>query len=140
MKLVEIPTGDGTTVKRYMIHTFSPLDGRAILAGYPLAVLAKDHTYKGNEAAMKMLMRYVSVHELDDSGDALPDNEGIHLVSDELINEHVPDWWTLVQLEFEALKYNCSFLQGTNFLETAKAGMVDMLRKLVADHLERLNK
>ncbi|MNM41953.1 hypothetical protein D3C81_527810 [compost metagenome] len=89
---------------------------------------------------MKMLMKYVSVHDLDGSGNHLADDDGIHLIDDALINEHVPDWWTLVQLEYEALKYNCTFLEGTSFLETAKTSMIGMLKQLVSDHLERLHK
>ncbi len=131
MQPVQIPTGDGATVITYNVHKFSPLDGRAILAGYPLAILVKEHTYDGNVAAMKMLMKYVSI---------TVDGEEVHITDDELLNQHIPDWWTLVQLEFECLKFNCSFLAGTNFYEVAKTGMTNMLRQLVADHLERLNK
>ena len=129
---VRIPTGDGKTVKSYNVHKFSPLDGRKILAAYPLAILNAEHTYESNEAAMKKLMAYCSVGATED--------EQIHLTDDALINEYVPDWWTLVQLEFECLKFNCSFLQGTTLLTVAKASMTDMLRGLVADHLKRIGK
>lgn len=130
MKEVKIPTGDGSTVLSFNVHTFSPLDGRKILAYYPLSVLNKEHTYDSNEAAMRKLMAYCSVGETEE--------DCVHLTSDELINEHVPDWWTLVQLEFACIRHNCSFLEGTDLLSTAKASMTEMLKGLVADHVDRL--
>lgn len=129
---VQIPTGDGKTVKTYSVHKFSPLDGRKVLAAYPLAILNAEQTYASNEAAMKKLMAYCSVGESED--------EQVHLTDDALINEHVPDWWTLVQLEFACLQFNCSFLKGTQLLTVAKSAMTDMLRGLVADHLGRIQK
>lgn len=130
MKEVYIPTGDGKTVLTFNVHKFSPLDGRKILAYYPLSILNKEHTYNSNEAAMRKLMAYCSTGAAED--------EQVHLTSDELINEYVPDWWTLVQLEYACLKYNCSFLEGTDLLTVAKASMTNALRGLVADHLERI--
>lgn len=133
---VTIPTGDGKTVKTYCVHKFSPLDGREILAGYPLAVLSKEHTYQSNANAMRNLMRYCST--------AVPvgDNEveQVHLVDDALINEHVPDWWTLVQLEYACLKFNCSFLEGTDLVTTVKNSMASMLTNLLQEQLEKYAK
>lgn len=130
MKEVYIPTGDGKTVLAFNVHKFSPLDGRKILAYYPLSILNKEHTYNSNEAAMRKLMAYCSVGKEAE--------EQVHLTDDALINEHVPDWWTLVQLEYACLKYNCSFLEGTDLLTVAKASMTNALKGLVADHLERI--
>lgn len=129
--VVDIPTGDGKTVRTYTVHQFSPLDGRKILAGYPLAVLAKEHTYANNEIAMRQLLKYCS---------AEVDGVDVHLIDDGLINTLVPDWWTLVQLEFACLKFNCTFLEGTDLFEVAKTGMTNMLKQLVAEHLERISK
>lgn len=131
MKQVQIPTGDGVTLREYNVHQFSPLDGREIIAGYPLAVLNKEHTYKSNEAAMRKLLAYCSVTVGEDE---------VHLTDDALVNQYVPDWWTLVQLEFACLKHNCSFLAGTELLTVAKASMTNMLKQLVAEHLERIAK
>ena len=133
MKQVDVKCGDGQTVKTFFVHKFSPLDGRAIVAGYPLAILAKEHTYQNNAVAMRNLLRYVSVGSSDDS-------DGVHLVNDELINEHVPDWWTLVQLEYECLRFNCSFLEGTDLLSAVKASLTTHLSRIIAEQLERLEK
>lgn len=130
--VVSIPTADGQTVIKYTLHTFSPLDGRSIVSGYPLSLLNKDFTYKSNEEAMLKLMHYVSVGGSEE--------EQVHLTSRELINEHVPDWWTLVQLEYESLRHNCSFLEKVGMLEAVKEGITNQLRVLVADHFERVNK
>lgn len=131
---VHIPTGDGKTVKTYSVHKFSPLDGREILAGYPLAILGKEHTYQNNAKAMRNLMRYCSILTGEGEG------EQVHLVGDALINEHVPDWWTLVQLEYACLKYNCSFLEGTDLVSTVKTSMASMLTNLLQEQLEKFAK
>jgi hypothetical protein len=131
---VHIPTGDGKTVKTYAVHKFSPLDGREILAGYPLAILGKEHTYQNNAKAMRNLMRYCSILIGEGEG------EQVHLVDDALINEHVPDWWTLVQLEYACLKHNCSFLEGTDLMSTVKASMTSMLTSLLQEQLEKYAK
>lgn len=126
---VKIPTADGTTVREYTVHTFSPLDGRSIVAGYPLSILNKEFTYKANEQAALKLMAYVSVGEGDDA---------VHLNSNELINQHVPDWWTLVQLEYACLRHNCSFLEKIGLVDAIKSGLQEQLRYIIADHLERI--
>lgn len=126
---VKIPTADGSTVLEYTVHKFSPLDGRAIVAGYPLSILNKEFTYKANEQAALSLMAYVSVGEGDDA---------IHLNSNELINQHIPDWWTMVQLEYACLRHNCSFLEKVGFLDAVKSGLQEQLRYIIADHLERI--
>lgn len=130
MKEVIVPTADGKSTLRFNLHKFSPLDGRKILACYPLAVLNKEHTYQSNEAAMRKLMAYCSVTVGDDE---------VHLTSDELINEHVPDWWTLVQLEFACLKHNCTFLENAGLVDVVKSSAVSMLRQLVAEQIQRVN-
>lgn len=135
---VHIPTGDGKTVKTYSVHKFSPLDGREILAGYPLAVLAKEHTYQNNAKAMRNLMRYCSIATSIDTESG--GTEQTHLTDDALINEHVPDWWTLVQLEYACLKFNCSFLEGTDLVTTVKNSMASMLTNLLQEQLEKYSK
>lgn len=132
MKEVTIANGQGAEVV-FTVHKFSPLDGRKIIAGYPLAVLGSSHTYASNEAAMYQLLFYCSVV-------VEGEEEPVHLTDPALINEHVPDWWTLVQLEYECLKYNCSFLEGQDLYNAAKNVMTDLLRGIVAERMELLKK
>lgn len=136
---VDIPTGDGQSTRKYTLHTFSPLDGRSIVAGYPLSLLNKDFTYKNNEEAMLRLMCYVSVQPAV-GGISDVDADPVHLVNRELINEHIPDWWTLVQLEYECLRFNCTFLANIGMLDAVKSGITAQLKVLVADHLDRVGK
>jgi hypothetical protein len=78
---------------------------------------------------MRKLLKYCSV---------TVGEEEVHLVDDALINEHVSDWWVLVQLEYECLKFNCSFLEGTDLVSTVKASLTTMLQQFIADQMERL--
>lgn len=129
MHEVKVTCGDGKSIATFNVHKFSPLDGREIVAGYPLIILSKDSTYKGNVSAMRKLLKYCSV---------TVGEEEVHLVDDALINEHVSDWWVLVQLEYECLKFNCSFLEGTDLVSTVKASLTTMLQQFIADQMERL--
>jgi hypothetical protein len=132
MKQVTILDGQANEVV-FNVHKFSPLDGRKIIAGYPLALLGSSHTYASNEEAMRQLLFYCSVT-------VEGEEEPVHLTDAALVNTHVPDWWTLVQLEFECLKFNCSFLEGQDLYNAAKGVMTELLRNIVAERLEMFKK
>lgn len=87
--------------KTYRISKFPATVGREIVAKYPVSNMPKLGDYKVSEEIMLKLMSYVEV--------VLPDRS-IRLSTQELVNNHVPDWEVLAQLEWEMLSYNCSFL------------------------------
>lgn len=87
--------------KTYRISKFPATVGREIVAKYPVSNMPKLGDYKVSEEVMLKLMSYVEV--------VLPERS-IRLSTQELVNNHVPDWEVLAQLEWEMLSYNCSFL------------------------------
>lgn len=87
--------------KTYRISKFPATVGREIVAKYPVSNMPKLGDYKVSEEIMLKLMSYVEVVLTERS---------IRLSTQELVNNHVPDWEVLAQLEWEMLSYNCSFL------------------------------
>lgn len=87
--------------KTYRISKFPATVGREIVAKYPVSNMPKLGDYKVSEEVMLKLMSYVEV--------VLPERS-IRLSTQDLVNNHVPDWEALAQLEWEMLSYNCSFL------------------------------
>jgi len=87
--------------KTYRISKFPATVGREIVAKYPVSNMPKLGDYKVSEEVMLKLMSYVET--------VLPERS-IRLSTQELVNNHVPDWEVLAQLEWEMLSYNCSFL------------------------------
>jgi hypothetical protein len=102
--------------RSYVLSKFPAIPGREIVAGYPLTGIPKFGDYKSNEGIMLKLMCYVGV--------TLPNGTVQPLISEALVNNHVPDYETLMRIEFEMLRYNTSFFgQGeiSTFLsDTAK--------------------
>lgn len=97
--------------KTYRISKFPATVGREIIAKYPVSNMPKIGDYQVSEEIMVKLMSFVEVVAGDRS---------IRLMTRELINNHVPDWEALTQLEWEMLQYNCSFLtngKSLSFLE-----------------------
>lgn len=102
--------GDDRT---YTISKFPAIAGREIIAGYPLTAIPKVGDYKANEEIMLKLMCYVGI--------ALPNGDTLALKTGTLIDNHVPDYETLVKLEMEMMRYNTSFFgngEVSNFLAT----------------------
>lgn len=97
--------------RQFLISKFPAVDGRKIVANYPLTALPKVGDYASNEETMLLLMSYVAV---------LVGEQETRLSTKALINNHVGDWETLARLEAAMLEYNCSFfLKGkiSTFLE-----------------------
>jgi hypothetical protein len=120
---IAVTTLDGD-VLYYTISRFPAVAGREILAKYPLTAVPKLADYSTNEEVMLKLMGYVAV-EISNQNPAMPANF-VALSTKALVDNHVPDFETLVQVEIEMIKYNTSFFrQGValNFLN-------DIVRKL----------
>jgi hypothetical protein len=116
-KDIEILNEDGTRSK-YVIYKYPPIAGRRIALGYPLTAFPRKYEdYAHNEKVMMELMSFVGVRVNDTI---------IRLSTESLLNNHVKGWFSLVSLEWESLKYNCSFLEDGAVVES----MHDMVKRL----------
>lgn len=87
---------------KFIIGKFPATVGREIITQYPISGLPKIGDYKTNESLMVRILGYCDKLNAD--------GHRINLSSKTLIDNHVPDWETLIKLEWEIMKYNCSFL------------------------------
>lgn len=118
--------------KRFIIHKFSPIAGRRIVASYPLTAVPKLAEYEKNEEAMLTLMKFV---------DVIIDGQPLRLTTAALVDNHVPSWDDLVRLEFETLKFNIPFLTESNvrsFGELIMSYAVNYLSKAMDESLRRI--
>lgn len=98
--------------KKFILSKFPALAGREIVANYPFSGLPKIGDYKLNEEMMLKMMHYVAV--------IIEGIPPLQLTTRALIDNHVGDWETLGEIEFEMMKYNCSFFndgRASNFLD-----------------------
>ena len=95
---IELP-GGGT--KTFIISKFPAVAGREILTQYPVSAMPKVGDYKANEELMLKLMCFAAV--------PMPVGDPLALNSRTLVDNHVPDWETLIKLEWAVLSYNSSF-------------------------------
>lgn len=101
--------------KAFILSKLPAVQAREIISKYPVANMPKLGDYKVSEETMLKLMKYVAV--------PVEGREPLQLMSIDLINNHVPNWEVLVQLEWWMLEYNCSFFQNgkaLNFLDKLK--------------------
>lgn len=124
-KEVEIETPEGP--KTYIISCFSAIAGREIISQYPMSGLPKLGDYATNEALMLKIMAHVAVPMPENAPPCILDSRA-------LVDNHVSNWEDLAKLEWEMLKYNCSFMRNgqlSSFLD-------DLLAKLPASILSML--
>lgn len=129
------PLRDGGT-KTFILSKFPAVQGREIIAGYPLTGIPKIGEYKQNEEIMRKLMAYVAVPR-PDAG------EPIQLTTMELINNHCPDWECLVRIEFEMIKRNSSFFangRASTFLQGIAQQAQALITKTLTDLSGQLSK
>lgn len=110
-KEIVITTQKGEN-KPFIISKFPAVQGREIIAKYPLSAMPKLGDYAVNEETMLKLMAFVAVPR--DTG------EPLQLTTRGLIDNHVPDWETLARIEVAMMEYNVSFFgngKGSTFLE-----------------------
>ena len=106
---IELPEG-GT--KQFILSKFPAIAGREIITQYPTTAAPKIGSYALNEELMLKLMGYVAI--------PMPDGSRLRLNSRTLIDNHVPDFETLMKIEWAMMQYNCSFFQNgkmSGFLE-----------------------
>lgn len=103
-KEVTIKTQKGED-RTYILSKLPATEGRELVVKYPSdlgSIVAKGgKEYEQSEATMLKLMASVAV--------VLSTGEHLKLTTKALVNNHVPDWETLVKLEKAQLEYNVSF-------------------------------
>lgn len=106
---IKTQAGDERT---YVLSKFPAIQGREIIAKYPLSAMPKLGDYAVNEETMLKLMAFVGVPR--DNG------EPLQLKTRALVDNHIPDWETLARVEMAMMEYNVSFFgngKGSTFLE-----------------------
>jgi hypothetical protein len=129
-KDVTLGTKPDGTARIYVLSKFPAVAGREIVAKYPLSGLPKLGDYKVNEETMLKLMCYVGVPR--------DGAEPLMLTTRALVDNHVPDWETLAQLEGGMLEYNCSFF-GNGKASTFFAGLGETARTWILSTLTVLS-
>lgn len=100
-KQIEVKTLDGD-VRVYFVSRFPAVQGREIIAKYPLSAMPKLGDYAVNEETMLKLMSFVAVP--NEHGEP-----GLRLSTRALVDNHVPDWESLARIEVAMMEYNVSF-------------------------------
>lgn len=119
-KEITIETEQGP--RTYLLHKFPAIAGREIVTQYPATAMPKVGDYATNEALMLKVMSFVC---------AVPgEGEPIQLTTRALVDNQVPDFETLIKLEWAMMEYNCSFFRNgnlTGLLERAVKALPDVL-------------
>lgn len=125
---IETQAGEKRT---YILSKFPAIQGREIVAKYPLSAMPKLGDYAVNEETMIKLMGFVGV-QID--GRAEP----LMLTTRALVDNHVPDWETLARIEVAMMEYNVSFFangKGSTFFEAIAAKAQAFLSRTLTDSL-----
>lgn len=112
--------------KTYLLSKFPAIQGREIVAKYPLSAMPKLGDYEVNEATMLKLMSFVAVVGAD--------GNAIRLQTRALVDNHVPNWEVLAKLEMAMLEYNCSFF-GNGGASTFFEGITRKAQQLITQML-----
>ena len=89
--------------RKYIISKFPTVQGFEIVSQYPLAAMPKLGDYEKLKPIMLKLTAFIGV--------PLDTGVPLMLVTEELINNHVPSWETWAKLQWQMMEYNCSFFK-----------------------------
>ena len=135
-KEVTITTGSGES-KQYLLSKFPAIQGREIVCKYPVSGIPKLGDYNVNEETMLKLMKHVYVLIGEDGN-----QQYVALMTKDLVNNHVPDWEALFQIEKAMIEYNCSFFgdgKASDFLNELLMKLQASTTKTLTDLLEQLS-
>lgn len=99
-------------IYKFNLSKFPAIQGREIITNYPLSNMPKLGDYKVSEEIMLKLMSFIE--RVYDDGNT------IQLANRALVDNHVPNWEVLVQLEMKMIEYNCSFFRNGKALDFLK--------------------
>ncbi len=114
--------------RTYILSKWPAVQGREIIAKYPISAMPKLGDYDINAETMQKLMAFVGVPRATD--------EPLMLTTMALINNHVPDTETLLKIEVAMFEYNVSFFgngKGSTFLEAITQKAQAFLSKTLTD-------
>lgn len=126
-KEVPIPDQQGRE-KVFILSKFPAIQGREIIAKYPLSAMPKLGDYAANEETMLKLMAFVAIPR--EGGEPLP------LSTRALVDNHCADWEQLARIEMAMMEYNVSFFgngKGSTFLDAITAKAQAFLSKTLTD-------
>lgn len=126
-KEVPIPNQKGVE-KAFILAKFPAVQGREIIAKYPLSAMPKLGDYAVNEETMLKLMAFVAVPR--------DDGPPLLLTTRALVDNHVQDWEQLARIEFAMMEYNVSFFangKGSTFFEAITKKAQAFLSKTLTD-------
>lgn len=126
-KEVPIPDQQGRE-KVFILSKFPAIQGREIIAKYPLSAMPKLGDYAANEETMLKLMTFVAIPR--EGGEPLP------LSTRALVDNHCADWEQLARIEMAMMEYNVSFFgngKGSTFLDAITAKAQAFLSKTLTD-------
>lgn len=131
---IELPNGE---FKTFLISKFPATVGREVCTQYPLSAIPKLGDYGRNEELMFKLMCYVGIPGIGGGG------EPLMLRSEQVINNHVSDFETLMKIEMAMMEYNCSFFErgkASKFLESLIAKVQVLVMQTLTDFSARSSK
>lgn len=123
--------GGGT--KKYILSKFPAIAGREIITQYPISAAPKVGDYKVNEELMLKLMAHVAIPR--------EGAEPLQLTTRALVDNHVPDFETLMKIEWAMMEYNSSFFgQGKvfDFLGLVQGKLGAFLTQMLTDFSQQL--
>jgi hypothetical protein len=126
-KEITIETQGGAS-RTFILSKFPAIQGREIIAKYPLSAMPKLGDYAVNEETMLKLMAFVAVPQ--------DGNPPLALTTRALIDNHCGDWETLAKIEVAMMEYNVSFFgngKGSTFLEAITLKAQQFLSKTLTD-------
>ena len=88
--------------KTFVLSKFPAIQGREIVAKYPLSAMPKIGDYAVNEETMLKLMAFVAVPGVGGNGP-------LQLTTRALVDNHCGGWETLAKVEWAMMEYNVSF-------------------------------
>lgn len=126
-KEITIETQGGES-RTFILSKFPAIQGREIIAKYPLSAMPKLGDYAVNEETMLKLMAFVAVPQ--------DGNPPLLLTTRALVDNHTRDWETLARVEVAMMEYNVSFFgngKGSTFLEAITLKAQQFLSKTLTD-------
>ncbi len=130
---VVITSMDGEDIT-YVISRLPATVAREVITQYPISALPKLGEYPRNEELMLKMMKYVGIAGKGKDGDPLMFN------TRGMVDNHVPDFETLLKLEMAMLEKNCHFFSKggvSKFLQGAADKVQVLLTQTLTDLLQQ---
>ena len=130
-KEINLPGGGKKT---FILSKFPAITGREIITQYPVSAAPKIGDYNLNEELLFKLLGFVGI--------PVKGQDPIQLTTRELIDNHVPDWETLVKIEWAMMEYNCSFFESgrmSSILDFLLPKVEGLISKIMTQFVQSLS-